>query len=117
MLAGSVITEEARAAARRLLLAGERIDADEALRVGMVDQVVPDEDLHGALAQQLTAFSDAAPTAIAAAKGLLRRRAIRREIAATLGCQETPAHATAVADFRLRNGPGPRNRVNERTDR
>jgi 2-(1,2-epoxy-1,2-dihydrophenyl)acetyl-CoA isomerase len=109
------------AAARRLLLAGERIDADEALRVGMVDQVVPDEDLHGALAQQLAAFSDAAPTAIAAAKGLLRprglRRAIRREIAATLGCQETPAHATAVADFRLRNGPGPRNRVNERTDR
>lgn len=109
------------AAARRLLLAGERIDAEEALRVGMVDEVVPDEDLQGALARQVAAFSVAAPTAVAATKGLLRprglRRAIRREIAATLGCQETPAYATAVAGFRLRNGPGPQNRANERRER
>ena len=48
------------AAARRLCLFGEYVDADEALRVGLVDRVVPAGELEGAargLAERVSGFS------------------------------------------------------------
>jgi enoyl-CoA hydratase/carnithine racemase len=91
-------------AARRLLIAGERIGAEEGLALGLVDAVVPDGDLQEALAeraQQLAAGSSV--SAVGATKALLAvpglRDAVRGEIEATLRCQESAEHAAAVRSF------------------
>jgi enoyl-CoA hydratase/carnithine racemase len=59
------------AAARRLCLFAEYVDADEALRIGLVDRVVRREDLEAAarqLAERVAGFS---PTALRECKSLL----------------------------------------------
>ncbi len=54
--------------AKRLILTGEQLTADQALRLGLVDEVVPDAELHRA-ALALTERFAAGPTlALAAAK-------------------------------------------------
>lgn len=61
------------ACARRLCLFGEYIDADEALRIGLVDRVVPRdvlEDTARELALRVAGFS---PTALRECKSLLAR--------------------------------------------
>ncbi len=58
-------------AARALFLSGERFGADEALRLGLVQQVVPAENLEATLAQKLTLLRAAGPDSVAAAKRLL----------------------------------------------
>ena len=91
-------------AARRLLIGGERIGAQDALALGLVDVVVPDRDLPEALAeraQQLAAGSFV--SAVGATKHLLAvpglRDAVRDEVEATLRCQESAEHAAAVRRF------------------
>jgi len=60
--------------ARRLMLSAERFDADEALRLGLVDFVVPDmESMRERLTQVLDRIGRCAPGALAATKRLAAR--------------------------------------------
>jgi enoyl-CoA hydratase/carnithine racemase len=63
------------ACARRLCIFGERLDAEEALRIRLVDRVVPSETLEDAareLAEQACSLS---PTAVRECKALIARAA------------------------------------------
>jgi enoyl-CoA hydratase len=57
--------------ARRLLMGGAVIDAAEALRIGLVDRVVPDAEVDAAVAACLAPILAAAPAAVAATKRAL----------------------------------------------
>ncbi len=54
--------------ARLLMYTGMRIDSAEALRIGLVDRVVPDAELWNATSEIARTISDNAPLAIQAAK-------------------------------------------------
>jgi methylglutaconyl-CoA hydratase len=64
--------------ARRLMLTGERIAAAEAARIGLVHDVVPADQLDGAVAAVLDHLLKGGPVALAAAKGLVRDLSGRR---------------------------------------
>lgn len=59
--------------ARRLLLLGEIIGADEALEWGLVERVVPASGLDGAVEEWLGHLAAAGPLALRAQKALMRR--------------------------------------------
>jgi methylglutaconyl-CoA hydratase len=59
--------------ARALFVTGERFDAQDAQAIGLVHQVVPIGDLDAAIEGSLAELHSAGPTAIAAAKLLVRR--------------------------------------------
>ena len=59
--------------ARYLLLTGELIDAEEACRSGLVNIVVPAEQLHEKALLWAQSLAEAGPNALAATKELLRR--------------------------------------------
>lgn len=59
--------------ALRMILTGEHIDAAEALRIGLVSQVVPTGALDDAVAPLTDAFRRAGPQAVAYAKEAVRR--------------------------------------------
>jgi methylglutaconyl-CoA hydratase len=59
-------------AARALFVTGETFGADEALRLGLLHQIVPAEELDAALGQKIKHVLAAGPNAIAASKELLR---------------------------------------------
>jgi enoyl-CoA hydratase len=59
------------AQARRLLFSGAVIDASEALRIGLVDRVVPDAEVDAAVAELLAPVLSAAPEAVRATKRAL----------------------------------------------
>jgi enoyl-CoA hydratase/carnithine racemase len=90
-------------AARRLLIGGERIGAEEALALGLVDAVVPDEDLQQALADRAQQLSRTSVAAVGETKALLAvpglRDAVREEIEATMRCQESAEHTRAIGSF------------------
>ena len=52
-----------RAHARDLLLTGRTVDADEALRIGLVSRVLPDEDLLGEVLATAAGIASTAPVA------------------------------------------------------
>jgi methylglutaconyl-CoA hydratase len=58
--------------ARRLMLTGERIGAIEAARLGLVHEVVPEDQLDAAVARVVGELLKGGPGAIAAAKSLVR---------------------------------------------
>ncbi len=58
-------------AARRYFLTAERFGADEALRIGLVHQVVPADQLDGAVDTILTRLSEGGPAAQRAAKDII----------------------------------------------
>jgi methylglutaconyl-CoA hydratase len=60
--------------AHRLMLTGDVFDASTALAGGLVDVVVPDEQVDAALTAQLTSLTAGAPAALAETKRLLRSR-------------------------------------------
>jgi len=59
--------------ARNLFLTGERFDAREALRVGLVHQVVPAEELEAAGRRKVDALLSSGPEAVGAAKALIEK--------------------------------------------
>jgi enoyl-CoA hydratase len=59
--------------AARWILTGDRFPATEALRVGLVQEVVPDEELDGRLAGIASRIAANAPIAVQAAKHLIRQ--------------------------------------------
>jgi methylglutaconyl-CoA hydratase len=73
--------------ARALFVTGERFDAAHAQRIGLVHHVVPAVDLDARIATILEEFRTAAPSAIAAAK------AVVRDVAGAA----SPAEATALS--------------------
>ncbi len=58
--------------ARRLLFSGAIVDAAEALRIGLVDRVVPDDQVDAAVADLLAPILAAAPEAVKQTKAALR---------------------------------------------
>jgi enoyl-CoA hydratase len=60
------------AQARRLLFSGVVVDAAEALRIGLVDRVVPDDGVDAAVAELLAPILAAAPEAVRQTKAALR---------------------------------------------
>ncbi len=61
--------------AKRLIVAGETIDAPEALRVGLVDRVVPAGELLGAAKEWARRLAERSPAAMAAAKRAIAQSA------------------------------------------
>lgn len=59
-------------AARALFVTGERFDAEQALRLGLVQQVVPAEELDAAVARKARQALQVGPGAVVACKRLLR---------------------------------------------
>jgi enoyl-CoA hydratase len=59
--------------ARRLILSGDVIGPDEALRLGLIDHLVPTGDFDGGVAEVVRRYLAAPATAAVAAKRLLRR--------------------------------------------
>jgi methylglutaconyl-CoA hydratase len=66
-------------AARRYFLTGERLDAETALRIGLVHEVA--EDLDGGVAAVVEALLQGGPDAVRAAKQLVRRHPTGEETA------------------------------------
>ncbi|HEY5598856.1 MAG TPA: enoyl-CoA hydratase/isomerase family protein [Kiloniellales bacterium] len=66
-----VIAAMGQRAARRYFLTGELFTADEALRLGLVHKVVPDEALHDVGKRTITALLAGGPNAQVAAKELI----------------------------------------------
>jgi enoyl-CoA hydratase len=63
------------ACARRLCLFGEHVDADEALRIGLVDRVVPPAALEGAARELAERACSLSPTAVRECKTLIAQAA------------------------------------------
>jgi enoyl-CoA hydratase len=57
---------------RRLFLTGVPVDADEALRIGLVDEVVPEEGLWDAALAAAAEVAKAAPLAVAGTRAIVR---------------------------------------------
>jgi enoyl-CoA hydratase len=105
------------AAAKRLLLTGAPVSANEALRIGLVDEVVPQRSGAGggALARAIeivVAASEGAPGAIAAMKrGILEtsrldlRASFAREIDRFVETWRAPEHREALAAMREKRAP------------
>jgi len=88
------------AAARELFLTGERFTAQRALALGLVQRVVPPDELDAAVDERVGELLRVAPGAVAAAKALLRGVAGRPvEGVADLVCQ-TLAERRASAEAR-----------------
>ena len=66
-----VLAKIGASAARRYFLTGERFDAQVALRIGLVHEVVPPGELDGAVQQMLGEIVAAGPQAVRAAKRLV----------------------------------------------
>ncbi len=80
--------------ARDFFLTGERFDAAEARRIGLVHLVAEDGDLDAAVARKVDAILGSGPEAVAAAKNLIDR-------VARMGIDEAfPATADAIAERR-----------------
>jgi methylglutaconyl-CoA hydratase len=80
--------------ARALFVTGERFDAAHAQRIGLIHHVVPAGELDTRIATILEEFRSAAPSAIAAAK------AVVRDVSATTGDEATALTARAIAEQR-----------------
>jgi methylglutaconyl-CoA hydratase len=80
--------------ARALFVTGERFDAAHAQRIGLVHHVVPADELDARIEMILEEFRTAAPSAIAAAK------AVVRDVSAATPDEATALTARAIAKQR-----------------
>ena len=80
--------------ARALFVTGERFDSAHAQRIGLVHHVVPADELDARIATILDEFRTAAPSAIAAAK------AVVRDVVASTPGEATALTARAIAKQR-----------------
>jgi enoyl-CoA hydratase/carnithine racemase len=97
--------------AREMLLLGETFDAQAALRMGLVDAVVPTADLDAAVEARLAALLAAGPRAIRLQKALIRawedlplKDAIAAGIDAFAAAYETDEPRQAMAAWRASRG-------------
>jgi E-phenylitaconyl-CoA hydratase len=98
--------------AARLLLTGDLVDAAEALRIGLVSEVVPDADLEAAAAALAARIAASAPLSLLAAKRALQAardlpfsdgQALERQLWAELAASQDRAEGRAA--FRERRPP------------
>jgi enoyl-CoA hydratase len=86
--------------AREMVLTGETIKADEALRIGLVNRVFPPEELLGAAIAAADTIAEKGPVAVACAK---------RVIGEGQGADARVAHALEQAAFGLVSASADRN--------
>lgn len=82
--------------ARRYFASGELFDAAEALRIGLLHQVVPADELDAAVQRQVDLLLKAGPIAAASAKRLVRDVAAHRD-----GTRHDADNATLIARLRV----------------
>jgi len=99
-------------AARRYWLTGERFDAAEAVRIGLVHAAVPAADLDAAVAAVVAQALQNGPGALKACKALIRATAgpvteeVRRETAARIAAlRATPEGREGLASFLEKRRP------------
>ena len=92
--------------ASRMMLLGEKVDAAEALRIGMVDQVVPDDELAGTVGQLAARLAAGPTTAFGWIKASLQHGAqsdlestLQFEDRAQTACFASADHGEAVTAF------------------
>jgi methylglutaconyl-CoA hydratase len=73
MISPYVVRKIGLSAARHLCLSGARFSAARAREIGLVHDVVAEQELDEAVDRHVAAFGKAAPSAVAAAKTILRR--------------------------------------------
>lgn len=73
MISPYVLEKIGPSAARELFLTGMRFDAAKAMAIGLVHQVVREDELDAAVQRYVAEVLSAAPTAVAAAKALIPR--------------------------------------------
>ena len=94
-------------AASDLMLSGRMVDADEALALGLADEVVPHDDLLEVAVARARSYGENPAGALRSIKRLLTANATepdttvvqRREIAALREAYASPEHAAAVEAF------------------
>jgi len=98
--------------ASRMMLLGEKVDATEALRIGMIDQVVDDADLAGAVGGLATRLAAGPTTAFGWIKASLQYGAqsdlestLAFEDRAQAACFASADHLEAVAAFVQKRPP------------
>jgi 2-(1,2-epoxy-1,2-dihydrophenyl)acetyl-CoA isomerase len=92
--------------ASKMMLLGEKVDVDEALRIGMVDEVMPDEELAGRAATLAARMAEGPTRAYRWIKASLRHAA-GSDLASTLAfedraqvdCFASPDHHEAIQAF------------------
>jgi len=97
-------------AALRFLLTGEVVNADAALRIGLVDEVVDDSALDGRATELVAALAGAAPGSVTSIKRLCRadeiaglERALRAEAEAQVEAFTGPEFQRRLAAFLTRS--------------
>ena len=103
--------------ARRLILSGELVGAEEALRLGMVDYVVPADRFEEETAAVIETYLKVPPTAARASKQLMRR-AFEEPLASLVpdmvpmieACLDSPEAAAAAQAWRDRRASRTRQR-------
>ena len=78
MISPYVVAAIGERKARRYMLTGEEFDAAEALRIGLVHDIVEDEELNARIGTMLAQLYSSGPQALIAAKQLISRTAHRR---------------------------------------
>ena len=106
--------------ARRLILTGELIGAEEALRLGMVDYVVPAEQFEAETAAVIETYLKVPPTAARVSKQLMRRAfeeplesLVPEMVPMIAACLDSPEAAAAAQAWRDRRAA----RARERSER
>jgi enoyl-CoA hydratase/carnithine racemase len=100
------------AKAKELIFSGRHVRADEALRLGIADRVVPDDQVHGAALEMAAQFAKGPAVALRAAKQAVDDgleldldSALRLETTLFAGLFATEDQKTGMRSF-LENGPG-----------
>ena len=100
-------------AARALFVTGERFDAEEAHRLGLINQVTTAEELDSAVQKKGELTLQAGPSAIAAAKSLLRdiarlspEEAAARTISCIASLRVSPEGQEGIRAFLEKRKPG-----------
>jgi enoyl-CoA hydratase len=100
--------------ARRLILSGELITAEEALRLGLIDHLVPAERFEAGLAEIVDTYLRAPRMAVIASKRLMGRafgatfeEVYEQSLPLIEQCLAAPDVAEAAERWRQRKGPRP----------
>lgn len=100
------------AVARRMILSGTLFPASEALQLGLIDQVFPDESFVAEVDKLIAHLLTRGPQAVKRAKKLIGRlsggglkKAFRREAAEFAACYETGEPEAGISAFREKRTP------------
>jgi len=100
------------ARAKDIVMTGRHVGAEEALEIGMVDAVVPDDEVYGTAVAMAKKFAAGPPLALAAAKRAIDEglelpidRGLALETELFAGLFDTEDQKTGMRSF-LENGPG-----------